>query len=55
MEAVRAFLLQEDGNIKIHLLPPTEASPDYYPFNFEIYLPDFLFAGTGEEALSAAA
>lgn len=55
MQAVRTFLLHEDGNIKIHLQPPKEGSPDYYPFHFEIYLPDCLFAVTGEDLLPAAA
>jgi len=55
MDAVRSFLLNEDGNIKIHLLEPSHRDTEFYPFYFEIYLPDQLFAATGEDAVAVAA
>ena len=55
MDAVRTFLLNEDGNIKIHLLQPSSQGHDFHPFYFEIFLPDHLFAATKEEPMTVAA
>ncbi|HYX36511.1 MAG TPA: ATP-binding protein [Oligoflexus sp.] len=49
MDAVRKFLLDVDGNIRVHLLHPERVDASFHPFYFEIHLPDALFAHAGGE------